>query len=392
MFKFIYTMSWNTILGQEKQKEVLRRAIRLERLPNAYLFIGPEGVGKEATAIEVAKILNCDSPDARNKAEACDVCESCQKFAQLTHPNLELIFPVEGVLLETISESSSKREKQEEAFEKLKQLYDEKRRNPYFTMQMDKAMGILTKQVELLIDKSVFKPSGEKKRVFILSQAERMNQESANKLLKLLEEPPRYVLFILISSRPEQLLPTIVSRCQPIRFASLSASVIAEGLKQYSSQSEANMLFAARFARGSFLQAQKVLNDSALKERRDKALNLLRFALSAQKQLELMREIESLTKQSRDEQLQTLSSMLLFFQDVARMRASQSEHEILNQDVADAVKRFAQNFPAADFEQASREVEHARYAISRNANPALTLTALLIRLKSLIRNEPMIYP
>ncbi len=385
-------MSWETILGQEKQKEVLRRAIRLGRLPNAYLFIGPEGVGKEAVALEVAKVLNCDSPDALSNAEACGVCESCQKFADLTHPNLELVFPVEGVLLENISESSSKREKQEEAFEKLKQLYDEKRRNPYFTMQMDKAMGILTKQIELLIDKSVFKPSGEKKRVFIISQAERMNQESANKLLKLLEEPPRYVLFILISSRPEQLLPTIVSRCQPIRFASLSADLIAEGLKRYAPESDASIAFAARFARGSFFYAQKVLNDSALKERRDKALNLLRFALSPQKQLELMREIESLTKQSRDEQVQTLASMLLFFQDVARTLATPSESEIFNQDVADAVKRFAQNFPTADFEQASREVEHARYALSRNANPTLTFMALMIRLKSLIRNEIATYP
>lgn len=380
-------MSWDDILGQDKQKEVLRRAIRLGRLPNAYLFIGPEGVGKEAIALEVGKTLNCDSPDSLHNAEACGVCESCQKFAELTHPNLELVFPVEGLLLENISENSSKREKQEEALEKLKQLYIEKRRNPYFTMQMDKAMGILTKQVELLIDKSVFKPSREKKRIFIISQAERMNQESANKLLKLLEEPPRYVLFILISSRPEQILPTIVSRCQPIRFASLSADLIAEGLKRYAPQSEANIEFAARFARGSFFYAQKVLNDSALKERRDRALNLLRFALSPQKQLELIHEIETLSKQSRDEQIQTLTAMLLFLQDVARRLARQSESEILNQDVADAVKRFAQNFPMADIEQASRKIEHACYALSRNANPTLTLTALVIRLKSLIRNE-----
>ncbi len=380
-------MSWNTILGQERQKEVLRRAIRLGRLPNAYLFLGPEGVGKEATALAVAKVLNCDSPDALVSAEACGVCESCQKFAELMHPNLELVFPVEGILLENISESSSKREKQEEALEKLRQLYDEKRRNPYFTMQMDKAMGILTKQIELLIDKSVFKPSGGKKRVFIISQAERMNQESANKLLKLLEEPPPYVLFILVSSRPEQLLPTIVSRCQPIRFSSLSAEEIAEGLKRYSPQSEANIAFAARFARGNFFYAQKLLHDSTLKERRDKALNLLRFALSAHKHLELIRDIESFAKQSRDEQLQTLGFVLLFLQDVVRTLATHSRAPILNEDISDAVKRFAQNFPMADFEQASREIEHARYALSRNANPTLTLTALVIRLKSLILNE-----
>jgi DNA polymerase-3 subunit delta' len=290
-------------------------------------------------------------------------------------------------LLEPLSENSSKREKQEEALEKLKQLYDEKRRNPYFTMQMDKAMGILKTQVELLIDKSLFKPSGEKKRVFIISQAERMNRESANKLLKLLEEPPRYVLFILVSSRAEQLLPTIVSRCQPIRFSALSHEQIREGLKHLSSQSDAEIDFAARFARGNFFYAQKVLTDTLLKERRDRALNLLRFALSPQKQLELMREIETLVKQSRDEQLQTLSALMLFFQDVVHTLALPSETRLINQDVQEAVQRFAHNFPNADFEQATREVEYARYALSRNANPTLTFTALAIRLKSLIRNE-----
>lgn len=384
-------MSWSDILGQERQKEVLRRAIRLGRLPNAYLFIGQEGVGKEAVALEVAKALNCDSPDSLAAAEACGACASCQKFNELAHPNLELVFPVEGVLLEPVSETSSKREKQEEAIEKLKRLYDEKRRNPYFPMQMDKAMGVLTRQIELLIDKSLFKPSGEKKRVFIVSQAERMNAEAANKLLKLLEEPPPYVLFILISSRPEQLLPTVVSRCQPIRFSSLSAEQIAEGLrKRFPDKSEADILFAARFARGNFFQAQKVLNDPLTRELRDKAINILRYALAQHKQLELLREIEDLAKRGRDEQSQTLSAMLLFIQDVTRVLAVGAQALVVNQDALDSVKRFAQNFPTADFLEVEREIEQARYAIARNANPTLTFAALAIRLKALIRDDALV--
>lgn len=377
-------MSWNTIIGQEQQKEVLRRAIRLKRLPNAYLFIGQEGIGKEATAIEVAKVLNCDSSDTRAVAEACDQCESCAKMTQLSHPNLELIFPIEGILLENVSETSSKREKHEEALEKLKQLYAEKRLNPYFTMQMDKSMGILTKQIELLIDKSVFKPSGDKKRVFIISQAERMNQESANKLLKLLEEPPPFILFILVSSRPEQLLQTIVSRCQPIRFSSLSAEQIALGL---AGNDSGDIEFASRFARGNFNQAQKVLNDDSIKELRDKALNILRYSLSNGKQLELMREIEDLAKRSRETQIQTLLLMLLVFQDVIRVASAQTMNFVVNLDVKDAVLRFAQNFSNADFNEASKEVESARYAVSRNANPTLTFISLSIKLKAIFRRE-----
>ncbi|MFN3385278.1 MAG: DNA polymerase III subunit delta', partial [Candidatus Thermochlorobacter sp.] len=108
-------MSWANIIGQKQQIAMLRHALQTGRLPNAYLFIGQDGVGKDAVALEFAKTLNCLDSEALQRAEACDQCESCQQFADLTHPNLEYVFPIEGVLIKDISETSKEREKQESA-------------------------------------------------------------------------------------------------------------------------------------------------------------------------------------------------------------------------------------------------------------------------------------
>ncbi|ACF12802.1 DNA-directed DNA polymerase [Chloroherpeton thalassium ATCC 35110] len=387
-------MAWERINGQERQISVLRRAIKTNRLPNAFLFTGPEGVGKEAVAIELAKVLNCDSPNALLTAEACEKCESCKKISALKHPNLEFIFPVEKILLEKTSETGADRAKQEDALERMKALLEEKRRNPYHSLRMDKAMGILKDQILLLQEKAAYKPLAGKKRVFILSQAESMNEASANKLLKLLEEPPPYVLFILVSSQPEMLLPTIVSRCQPLRFSKLRPEEIREFLERQSFSLEADAeRFIASFSRGNLnhvvqMAFQSVENREKpeLQRTRDEALQLLRMLLSRDRGHEVIRQVEQFSKRdkTRDEQRQILLAMLRIFQDVVRKQNAPNETGLVNADIETAISKFAQNFPDADFESAVKETESAIYKIGRNANPFLTFSALCIKLKTFL--------
>ncbi|MBC8043797.1 MAG: AAA family ATPase [Rhizobacter sp.] len=390
-------MSWDHIIGQLRQKDMLRRAIRQGRLPNAYLFTGPEGTGKEATAIEVAKVLNCDAADALISAAACGVCTSCEKFATLSHPNIEILFPVEKILLEQPGETGKDRDKHDEALERLKSLYAEKCRNPYFTMRMDKSMGILTSQVEALLEKSLYKPAGGKRRVFLISQAERLGGDAANKLLKLLEEPPSYVLFILVSSQPEKLLPTIVSRCQPVRFAALAAEQMLEVLtEKFGDTVDASQLsFNARFARGSFSQALKLSETGAGDEPhtpqklRDEALELLRNALASGRAFELMRRIEDAAKRDRPRESQSglLAAMLVVFEDVISVQAAGVAARITNADQREVIERFAKNFPDGDFETAARETEQTIYRIAHNASPLLAFIALALNLRRLLRPQ-----
>lgn len=382
-------MSWAQIIGQKQQIAVLRRAAQTGRLPNAYLFIGQDGVGKDAVALEFAKMLNCLDPQALPRAEACDQCESCQQFAVLTHPNLEYVFPIEGVLVKDISETSKERERQESALAEYKQLFMEKSRNPYFKMQMEKSMGILAEQIEELIRKSHYKPSNGKMRVYLISQAERMNTTAANKLLKLLEEPPPFVLFILTTSRFEQLLPTIVSRCQPVRFTALSPSDMAERLRS-SGASPAQLAFASSFARGNFYKAQKLLAEPTEQHLRNKALDWLRATLASGRELEMIRQIEDFARKdaSREEQAQTLSSLLLIFQDAQRYRAVGADAELINSDIAETIAKFSRAFPNANFDAAAVAVEDALYQLARNANALLVFAALSIRLKAVLAGLP----
>jgi DNA polymerase-3 subunit delta' len=383
-------MSWVHIVGQKKQIEVLRRAVQTSRLASAYLFIGQEGVGKDAVALELAKVLNCLADDALPRAEACDQCESCKQFADLTHPNLEYVFPIEGILVKDISEASKEREKQESALAQYKQLFAEKRRNPYFKMQMEKSMGIVAEQIEELIRKSLYKPSNGKMRVFLISQAERMNTTAANRLLKLLEEPPPFVLFILTTSRLEQMLPTIVSRCQPLRFSALSSAEIAQALEAKSVAPE-RVAFAANFARGNFYKAQQLLENPLEQQWRDKALDWLRAILVSGRELEMIRNIEEFAKKesSREEQLQVLSALLLLFQDALRYRATGTDIDVINRDIVETVIKFSRAFPNADLDAAAAAVEDTIYQLTRNANALLALAALSIRLKAVLNGKPV---
>lgn len=384
-------MAWAQIIGQDSAIQNLRQAISGDRLPNAYLFIGPEGVGKEHAALEVAKVLNCDDPNAINKSEACDSCESCLKVRDLSHQNIEIIFPVEKILLESPSDNSSGKVRQEEALERLKTLYDEKRRNPYFTMSMDKSMGILKDQVLMLQEKAGFKPLKNKHRVYIISQADRLNDAAANKLLKLLEEPPGYVLFILVSSRPEKLLPTVVSRCQPLKFAKINSEEIQTFLREaHFSLQEPQLQFISSYAQGNMnhvlsmaQQCMEHQEQPELQTLRDEALQFLRVLLSKDRGLEVIRGVEAITKRdrSRQEQHQWLTAMLLIFRDVINYQHGITT-QLLNADIEPVIAKFAQNFPNADFQEASKVLEQAQYAITRNANILLVFTNLSFELKA----------
>ncbi len=384
-------MAWAQIIGQDEAVHNLKQAIAHDRLPNAYLFLGPEGIGKESAALEVAKVLNCDDPKAVQNAEACDTCESCLKIQDLSHPHLEIIFPVEKILLEKPAESSSNKSRHEDALDRLKSLYDEKRRNPYFTMSMDKSMGILKDQILMLQEKAGFKPLQHKRRVFIISQADRLNDAAANKLLKILEEPPGFVLFILVSSRPEKLLPTVVSRCQPLKFSKIHSQEIQGYLKDARFELDNQQLkFISSYAQGNMnhvlSMAQQCLETDEppyLQLCRDEALHFLRVLLSADRGLEVIRAIEAITKRdrTRQDQRQWLTAMLLIFQDVVRYKNG-LKSDLLNADIEPVIEKFAMNFPLADFQKAANDVEQAQYALTRNANPLLLFSNLSYELKA----------
>ena len=249
-------MQFRDIIGLENGKTQLRTAVREGRIAHAQLFAGPAGVGKLALAIAYAQYLACPH---RTEEDSCGVCPNCLQYAKLQHPDLHFAFPIvksdEGDVCDAYAE-------------KWRGLVTE---NKYFDLDdWYRVMGVETKQgmiyekesSEILRKLSLKSFSGGYK-IMIIWQPEKMNTTCANKLLKLLEEPPVMTLFLLVSEQPEQLLSTIISRTQEVRIPRLSEDVIAQGLlAEYSwlSPQEANNV--AHMANGSYLAALKMMNES----------------------------------------------------------------------------------------------------------------------------------
>jgi len=202
-------MKFSEIVGQEVAVNILKKAIENNRSHHAYLFMGPDGVGKRTTAIAFAKGLNCRS----SSSDGCDLCDSCRKIENGTHPDVELIGPREGGL----------------------------------TISID--------QIRKLQRRVAYKPLEGKWKVYIIDDAASATEEAANCLLKTLEEPPPQVILILITENIYRLLSTVRSRCQLILFRQIPRTLIEKILTdQYEvAPEEARPL--ARFSSGSIGRA-----------------------------------------------------------------------------------------------------------------------------------------
>jgi len=243
-------MSLKEIFCQDKAISVLQRGFAADKIPHAYIFAGAEGIGKFKTAREWAKLLLCKNPAMENGfADSCGLCQSCRLFEAGSHPDFNLIY--------------------KELLEFTKQENKDKK------TPVDLAIDVIR---VFLIDKVSTRPTLSQRRVFIVSEAERLNASSQNAMLKVLEEPPAYCTIVLLCTRMERLLPTTKSRCRIIRFSHIDQERIIDQLKAMGLNGEKAQYFA-RLAQGSLGQgcqwAQLELADANLYQIKKELLNSL---------------------------------------------------------------------------------------------------------------------
>ncbi|MBM3161805.1 MAG: DNA polymerase III subunit delta' [Chlorobi bacterium] len=386
-------MSWNDIIGQKQQIRILQKAIESGRLAHAYLFTGPEACGKESVAFELARIMNCRGFRETPEDGSCGTCPDCVQINTFMHRNVEYVFPVEAALLDAGESAKKENRKFSEARERYEALLEEKQLNPYFTPSMDRSMGILSEQIVALQQKALYMPAEGHRKVFIISQAERMNPAAANKLLKLLEEPPGHILFILVSSRPEAVLPTIRSRCQQIRFRRTSPQELQLWFrKNRTDRTESELGFVVNFSRGNLALAWELINRSTGSDAtpamllRNQAIDYLRLVLTPNRFHEALSACENHAKNlSRTDLALFFGAILLFFQDVNHRLINPGFEALNNSDIADSIDRFARNFPDPDFFGISSLTEEAIRAVERNTNPLLVLSAWTAEIRHLIQ-------
>ena len=243
---------FKNILGQQKAVLSLQTQLRTNRIAQAYLFAGPEGVGRKKTAIEVAKALNCRD---KEQIEHCDECPSCRKIDKNIHPDVHLIdFAWQAGLLEEKPEQQTQ-------------------------IKID-----VIREIQREISLKRFEGNY---KVFIIDQAEKMSQSAMNCLLKTLEEPPENSLLILVTTSQDMLTQTIISRCQIIKFNRLMDSVVHKILTEKFNLST-NLDRITKFANGSvakassedFIEKTEFVNElwSGLKSKEDDTINLLELS------------------------------------------------------------------------------------------------------------------
>lgn len=252
---------FSKIKGQSQAIELLNNAIKNNRIAQSYLFYGPEGVGKFTTALYFGMALNCMTLD---KDKPCGICQSCHKFLQFNHSDLFYVFP------------TPRQKKDEEGNLKNQSIneylafVENRKITPWIKYFFAGKTEIRKESMELL-QKYVETAQRERNyKICIIEDAEEMNQTVANSFLKTLEEPPSNAIFILITTKPSTLLPTIVSRCQSVYFKPLSKIAIENLLideflidkkqaRTLAKMSDGNVEQAFRFSQDSLSDARKYL-------------------------------------------------------------------------------------------------------------------------------------
>lgn len=277
-------MFFKDVIGQEAAKQRLIQEVNEGRIPHAQLLCGPEGVGKLPLALAYARYICCTS---RTETDACGTCPSCVKFNKLVHPDLHFIFPI-------VKSAKSKKEICDDYIAAWRAFV---LRNPYFNLNhWLNEMGaensqalIYARESDEIVRKLSLKSSEGGYKITIVWLPEKMHVVCANKLLKLLEEPPEKTIFLLISEMPDQILQTILSRTQRFNVRQIDEPEIAATLETKYGVLQAESLSIAHLANGNFIKALETIHLN--EENRlffDLFVNLMR--LSYQRKIKEMKQ------------------------------------------------------------------------------------------------------
>ncbi|MEI6207965.1 MAG: DNA polymerase III subunit delta' [Desulfuromonadales bacterium] len=321
-------MSFADILGHEQIVEVLKRSIRSGKIAHSYIFEGISGCGRRKTALTLVQALFCNIlPD-----DACGKCPSCRKVARGNHGDTHFIEPLP--------------DKRDISIEQLRSLQRELSLRPYEAPR----------------------------KVCIIEPAERMNTQSANSLLKTLEEPPGNALIILLTENAGMLLTTIRSRCQLIRFSHLSPEHVLTLLKRSGVAAETAGLLAP-MSDGS-MQRALGLDNELLAARREAVLTAL-AQLDIGRILTIFDSSEKLSG-NRDETIEMLDMMISFFRDAVHLAAGSSD--ILNRNVSSAIESISSHRSLQRNLELLNSMYETRRAIQLNANAKLALDYLFMNI------------
>ena len=267
-------MNFSRIPGQKEIKAKLLRSVKEERVSHAQLFTGPEGCGSMALALAYARYVSCEN---RTDYDSCGTCKSCVKYEKLIHPDLHFVFPV----------IKGKKATDPVSDNYLEEWREFVKRSPYFTLnnwmdsiEVGNAQGmIFASEASEIIKKLNLKTFESDYKIMIIWLPEKMHQATANKLLKMIEEPPEKTLFLLVSEEPDKVIPTILSRCQLVKVPSFNSSDIKKYLTDRFSIAPDKASDISRVSNGNITRAIELCeNEDSSLANLERFKSLMRFA------------------------------------------------------------------------------------------------------------------
>jgi len=322
-------MTFDSIIGHERQKNILRRALKNKRVAHAYLFEGPDGVGKRLVALALARALLCQT------RQGCGDCAPCRKVDHNNHPDIHLL-DAEGA-----------------------------------TIKID--------QVRALQQQLALRPLEGEYRICLIDGAQQLNPAAANALLKTLEEPQPNTVIILLSSQPEALLTTIRSRCQRLPFQRVPKQRLTEILADRLDLQETEAAVLAALSDGSFKKALGPNKELYLQQRRELLRSLL--TLSSGSIIPLFKFAEELA--GGKEQIQDILEIFqAFYRDLLLLKHGRPEQELVNLDMKETLYRQLNRETTQSLLKKLEALDAGRYHLHRNVNRQLAMELMLMRMNA----------
>ncbi len=324
-------MRFSDVLAQDHVIGLLQSALRTGRVHHAYLFVGPAGTGRHDAAWAFAQVLQCE--DAQE--DACGRCLSCVKSSRCVHPDIRWVKPVDG----------------------------------------RSSIGI--DQVRAIRSEVAYGPHEGKYRVYIVTPAELLPHEAQNAMLKLLEEPPPRTVFVLVAESPHALLPTVVSRLQPVHFHLVPADRIEEVLRTRLGVDPARARVLAALCGGrAALAVRWAQTPDALGDRDRVVAHLLRVEREG---LVAAHEAANEFAGERDRLPELLDIALLWYRDLIVWQETASSQLVVNLDRLDEIRRLAPTLAPDVLRRRIEAIERAKADLRRNVHPRLVLDTMFLR-------------
>ncbi len=374
-------MQFKEVIGHKEIKVKLIQTVKENRVSHAQLFLGPKGSGNLPLAIAYAQYLSCEN---KQENDSCGVCPSCQKVKKLVHPDLHFVYPV------ATSKTIKKDPVSDDYIEQWRETILE---NPYLIenkwyeiIDVENKQGIINKNESYeILRKLNLKTFESEYKIMIIWLPEKMNAYAANKLLKLIEEPPEKTLFLLVAENSEQIIPTILSRTQLIKIHKIDNDSMMQALSDNFGLEPQMARDIAHLSDGNYYDAQHLIQTSDQENYNlENFMTLMRLSYQ-RKVIELIEWADEISKLGREKQKSFLAYALRLIRENFMLNIKSRELVHLTNKELDFSEKFSQFINKENVYQLYEVVNRAHIDIEMNAYNKIVFLDLALKIIKLIK-------